>query len=185
VGEATLSDQRLLIAGDGRADVREADAFTAELVPLLPRATRLAAAMLLDTAAAEDAVQEAAIRAWRKRSNRRPGTDLGPWFLAIVANRCRDVRRAGWARVLRFAEVPALAPADPPGGDTAAVVDVRRALLALPHHDRLVVVLRYYLDLPFAEVAVVAGCSVEAAKSRMRRAEARLRTALGTPEVRR
>ena len=69
----------------------EADAFEAELRPLLQEAVRLATGMLLSAVEAEDAVQEACVRAWGRRANRRQGTDLRPWFLGIVANQCREV----------------------------------------------------------------------------------------------
>jgi RNA polymerase sigma-70 factor (ECF subfamily) len=168
--------QDVAVAGDERAE-----AFAAELSALFPRALRLAAGMLLDPAAAEDAVQEAAIRAWRKRANLRAESPLGPWFLAIVANQCREVRRGRWVRVLGFPAVPA-EPAAPPATDPSGALDVRRALRRLEHRDRLALVLRYYLDLPLAEVATVSGCSVEAARSRVRRGEAALRSQLGAEE---
>jgi len=141
--------------------------FEAELRPLLPQALRLATAMLLDGAAAEDAVQEAALRAWQRRENRREASALGPWFLGIVANRCRETRRARWLRVVKLAEPPERVAE---GADLAAGLDVRRALRALPYGARLALVLRFFLDLPLEEVAAVLGCSVEAARSRVRRA---------------
>ena len=135
--------------------------------PLLGVALRLATAMRLERNDAEDAVQEAALRAWRRRQNRRPGTDLRPWFLAIVANQCRETRRARWASVLRFADPPDGAAAL--AADSAGSVDISRALRRLPHDIRLAVVLRFYLDLSFEEVAATSGCSLEAARSRVRR----------------
>ena len=141
--------------------------FEAELRPLLGVALRLATAMRLERNDAEDAVQEAALRAWRRRQNRRPGTDLRPWFLAIVANQCRETRRARWASVLRFAVPPDGAAAL--AADSAGSVDISRALRRLPHDIRLAVVLRFYLDLSFDEVAATSGCSLEAARSRVRR----------------
>jgi RNA polymerase sigma factor (sigma-70 family) len=156
--------------------------FEAELRPLLGMALRLATAMRLDRNDAEDAVQEASLRAWRRRENRRPGTDLRPWFLAIVANQCRETHRARWASVLRFADPPGIAAV--PGTDAAGDVDIATALRRLPHDIRLAVVLRYYLDLSFQEVAATAGCSVEAARSRVRRGLAALSTLLTTSETR-
>jgi RNA polymerase sigma-70 factor (ECF subfamily) len=150
---------------------------------VLPRATRLAAGLLLDAAGAEDAVQEAAIRAWRKQGNLRPGTPMAPWFLAIVANQCREARRGRRLSVLRLGE-QAAQHGSSQDADPSGVLDVRRALRSLGHHDRLALVLRYYLDLPLAEVATVSRCSVEAARSRVRRGEALLRSQLGDDEVR-
>ncbi len=155
-------------------------AFEAELRPLLHPALRLAAAMRLDPQDAEDAVQEAALRAWRKRDNRREGTDLRPWFLAIVANQCRETRRHRWASVLRSADPPTPLL---PSADLAAGADVIAALRALPDAVRLAVVLRFYLDLPFDEVASVSGCSVDAAKARVRRGLQTLGTTLRLQEA--
>jgi RNA polymerase sigma factor (sigma-70 family) len=143
-----------------------ADDFDTELRPLIPTALRLAAGMRLDPQDAEDAVQSAALRAWSKRGNRRPGTDLRPWFLAIVANQCRETRRSRWASVLRFADPPDV---DTLIGDTAGAIDLVNALRRMPPRIRLAVVARYYLDLPFDEVAAICGCSVDAAKARVRR----------------
>ncbi len=168
---------------EGRADAvdvlthgREADAFEAELAPLLDEAVRLATGMLLNAVEAEDAVQDACVRAWRRRANRREGTDLRPWFLGIVANQCREALRGPWWQVLRIAEPEGRRESRT--GDSAALIDLRAALARLPHRRRLVVVLRYYLDLPFEDVAAAAGCSVDAAKALARRATTDLQRAL-------
>jgi RNA polymerase sigma factor (sigma-70 family) len=155
--------------------------FEAELRPLLGAALRLATAMRLDRNDAEDAVQEAALRAWRRRGNRHPGTELRPWFLAIVANQCRETRRGRWASVLRFAEPPETSSEQAP--DTAGSLDVTTALRRLPYDIRLAVILRYYLDLPFEEVAATSGCTVEAARSRVRRGLTALATTLTASET--
>ena len=165
----------------GAADVlargdAEADAFEAELGPLLEEAVRLASGMLLNAVEAEDAVQDACVRAWRRRANRREGTDLRPWFLGIVANQCRDVRRGRWWRVLRTAEPDV--SCERQAGDSAASIDLRNAIARLPYRRRLIIVLRYYLDLPFEEVAAAAGCSVDAAKALAQRGTADLQRAL-------
>ena len=160
-------------------DEAQADRFDAELRPLIPTALRLAAAMRLDPHDAEDAVQTAALRAWRSRDNRRPDTELRPWFLAIVANQCRETRRGRWASVLRFADPPA---PEAPAVDTAGILDVISALRRVPPRVRLALVLRFYLDLPFEEVASISGCSVDAAKSRVRRGIESLKTTLNVQE---
>jgi RNA polymerase sigma factor (sigma-70 family) len=164
---------------DGARERALADDFDAELRPLIPTALRLAAGMRLDPQDAEDAVQSAALRAWSKRGNRRPDTDLRPWFLAIVANQCRETRRARWASVLRFAEPPEV---QRPIGDTAGAIDLVNALRRMPPRIRLAVVARYYLDLPFDEVASICGCSVDAAKARVRRGIQTLTSTLGLQE---
>lgn len=156
--------------------------FESELRPLLGVAMRLATAMRLDRNDAEDAVQEAALRAWRRRQNRRAGTELRPWFLAIVANQCRETRRGRWMSVLRFADPPDESAVL--NANSARTLDMATALRRLPHDIRLAVVLRYYLDLSYEEVATTSGCSVDAARSRVRRGLAALATTLKTSETR-
>src|SRR5450759_505998 len=68
-------------------------AFANSIEPLLTMAFRLAYGMLRNRDDAEDAVQEAAMKAWRKRATFRPGAEPRPWFLAIVANECKMARR--------------------------------------------------------------------------------------------
>jgi RNA polymerase sigma-70 factor (ECF subfamily) len=137
--------------------------------------------MLQDRTEAEDVVQEAAVKAWRKLGTFRLGADFKPWFLAIVANQCRMVRRTSWWSVLRLERTPA----DRSGLETNSVLsmDLRRALLVLPSDQRAAIALHFYLDLPLNEVAEVLGVSVAGVKSRINRALKRMRPALATNEV--
>src|SRR5690242_1298448 len=75
-------------------------AFEILLRPLLEPGYRLAGGMLQDAQAAQDAVQEAAFKAWRKLRQLRDGSDMRPWFLGIVANECRSARRSRWSSVV-------------------------------------------------------------------------------------
>ena len=59
------------------------DSFDQHLERVLDPAFRLAMTMLNDRAAAEDAVQEASLKAWRHQDRFRPGAELRPWFLAM------------------------------------------------------------------------------------------------------
>jgi DNA-directed RNA polymerase specialized sigma24 family protein len=89
-----------------RAVQGDADSFSQLIQPLLDPAYRLAAVMLSDRSAAEDAVQEASVKAWRKlRQLRGDVSSLRPWFLSIVANECRMARRKRWWSVIRMADV--------------------------------------------------------------------------------
>ena len=150
--------------GDGAA-------FAEIIRPQYDAAFRLAYGLLHDTGEAEDAVQDAAFKAWRRLGNLREGASLRPWFLGIVANQCRDVSRSAWWSVLKV---------DPPEEaalprDLAESIDLRRAVRRLSHDERLVLVLRYYLDMPFEEIATTLGISIRAARSRVERAVHRLR----------
>ena len=108
-----------------------------------------------------------------------PGTELRPWFFAIVANQCRELLHGRWIRVVRLDPSATVLAARAHRPDAAEdILDLRAALLQLSTRDRIALVLRYYLDLSFDDVALIAGCSVEAAKSRVRRGESALRSVL-------
>jgi RNA polymerase sigma-70 factor, ECF subfamily len=160
----------------------DAASFSILIEPLLDPAYRLAAVMLADRGAAEDAVQEASIKAWRKlRQLRGDEKSLRPWFLSIVANECRMARRQRWWGVLKLAEMPS---AQAGGGERDAVSsDLKSALLRLSPDERLPLVLHFYLDLPLDEVASALGVSAAAAKSRIYRAAHKLRSDLTLEEV--
>lgn len=164
------------IAGEGLLD--EAD-FDALVGPLIEPAFKLAVVMLRDPHEAQDAVQEATIKAWRSRSGLRDQAAVRPWFLAIVANQCRSVRRVRWWSVIRMDSMPRAVAG--PDEHEDLKLDLGRELALLPSTDRTALFLFFYLDLPLREVARVLRISPQAAKSRVHRAVARLR--LGMVEV--
>ncbi len=147
-------------------------AFEDLIGPLVEPALRLAHSMLGDRWEAEDATQEAITRAWRKLRQLRPGMPVRPWFLAIVVNQCRNMRRNRWFSTARIAEVFQGSRLDEADIER---VDVARALARLPSRDRQVLFLHFYLDLPVDEVALALGISAAAAKGRIYRACHRLR----------
>ncbi len=146
-------------------------AFAGLLRPEYRSAFRLAYGLLQDVDDAEDAVQDAAFAAWRQISNLRTGAAMRPWFLGIVANQCRSVKRSRWWSVTKSDPPETEAPAP----DLAASIDLRRALRRIGHDERLVLVLRYYLDLPFEDIAATIGSTPKAARTRVERAIRRLR----------
>lgn len=146
--------------------------------PVLPAAYRLAVAMLRSDLDAEDAVQEATYKAWRHRDRFRTGAEVRPWLLTIVANECRALRRNRWWSVVRWPGALNVSPER--AEDSGDASHLHRAINALPYEQKIAVVLRYYLDLSFDEVAQVLRISVGAAKSRTYRALKRLRL---DPEV--
>jgi RNA polymerase sigma-70 factor (ECF subfamily) len=155
----------------------DSTAFGLLLDQLWEPAYRLAFSMLRDREAAEDSVQEAALKAWRSVRKLRADTlSLRPWFITIVANQCRSTRRSRWWRVMRFADVPE--QEDRSVGGIEQRLDLSRALRTLSEEHRLVLALRYFVDLPVDEVAQVLGISVPATKSRILRALKALRPAL-------
>jgi RNA polymerase sigma factor (sigma-70 family) len=173
-----------LVADDATpaAMLSEPADFTAQLEAVLDAAHRLATVMLRDRSAAEDAVQEAALKAWRKHGQLRGGAaGFRTWFLSIVANECRMARRARWWHVIRLAEPPE--PSAAAGADALTSSDLRDAVLRLDPADRAALFCFFYLDLPMEEVARVLGVSPSAARSRVYRAAQRLRPELDREEL--
>src|SRR5215469_11526600 len=153
--------------------------FELALEEAIGPAYRLACGMVHDGHAAEDLVQEAAVKAWRKRHQLRPGTPLRPWFLGIDANQCRGHFRHRWTSVLKQADVVV----ESSSGDLDAHADLRRELLRLGADDRLIVVLHVHLDMSLEDVAAVTGKSLSAVRGRFYRAIRKLRIRLELQEA--
>jgi RNA polymerase sigma-70 factor (ECF subfamily) len=160
---------------------REKD-FERLILPLAEPGYRLACAMLHDPQAAQDAVQEASLTAWRKLSGVRDRGRLRPWFLGIVVNECRNSRRLKWVADVNLG-LPAKLTIASAEEKVLQGADLRRAVSQLDPRDRLVVILFFYVDLPLDEVATVVGSSVGAARARLYRAVKRLRPDLEIQEA--
>jgi RNA polymerase sigma factor (sigma-70 family) len=134
---------------------------------------------------AEDAVQEAFVKAYRALATFHQGWPFRPWLLRIVTNEARNRRRAGGRRMALALRVIEDRPAGDaaPSPEAAVLVHERRAALAaaigrLRDEDRLVVTCRYLLDLSEAETAQTLGLPAGTVKSRLARSLARLRVDL-------
>ena len=151
-------------------------AFNKLLEIVLEPGYKLACGMLHDPQAAEDAVQEAALKAWRKLGQLREGQALRPWFLSIVANECREIRRSRWWSVVKWPET--VTPEESSPDTVVRGIELRRALGRLDRDKRLVLVLHWYLDLPLTEIALICGASVHAVEARLTRGIRELRQEL-------
>ena len=174
----TDPEQRLI----ARAKQGDIEAFEGILGPSIVAAHRYAFAFLHDLGLAEDAVQEAAVRAWRKLGRLHPGSPFRPWFLGIVARQCRDEMRRRWWRVIRVpqAEGPRL---ELPEDAVLRRAMLRDAMGELTDRERQVLILRIVLDLPWSDVASVAGVTEAGARTRYYRALERMRFTRGSQEV--
>ena len=149
-------------------------------------AFRTAMLITRDAAEAEDAAQEGFMRAWRALPRFQAGRPLRPWLLTIVANEARNRRRAGGRRehlVLRVAGEGRPAGEAAPSPEAALLAgetrtELARALARLEERDRLVLGLRFLLDLGEEETAAALGVRRGTVKSRTSRALARLRAAM-------
>jgi len=130
---------------------------------------------------AEDLLQVALERAWRRGARYREGSPE-PYVRRILLNASID--RWRWLR--RRAEEPFPhsdhgTPAADPAGAVARRDLLMRSLATLPPRQRAVLVLRYWEDHSEAEVAAIMGCSVGTVKSQASRGLARLRQLAGPP----
>lgn len=152
-------------------------AFERLVEPLLHPGYDLACAVLRDRAAAEDAVQEAAVKAWRAFPTLRDEGRARAWFLKIVLNQCRATMRTRWWRshLLTDRVEAEVQPAD---AGAELRLDLERALRVLSREQRAVLTLAYQLDLPQEEIARVLGVRLGTVKSRLHRAVTRLRSVL-------
>jgi RNA polymerase sigma-70 factor, ECF subfamily len=119
----------------------------------LDAAYRLARAILRDTAEAEDATHDAFVVAWRKWSSLRDPARFDAWFNRILVNTCRNrLLRTSRTRTTDISGEIAIS-----GADAFAQAHDRdllaNAIAGLSADPRLVVVLRFYLDLPVEEIA--------------------------------
>lgn len=124
-------------------------------------------------------MQEAAFRAWRKIGNVRPGAEFRPWFLAIVANECRRVRRLRWWSVTLSSQID-WGQESPMNVEA---IDVAKAFAHLNVADRQILVLRYYANLSMQETADALGLTTAAAKSKIHRALRKLRPYVASDDV--
>jgi len=141
-------------------------------------AFRTAMLITQDAAEAEEAAQDAFVKAWRALRRFREGEPWRPWLLTIVANEARNRRRStGRRQALELRLVP-----DGQAGSAETAVlagETRSTLLAalarLRDDDRLVLGCRYLLELSEAETAAALGVKSGTVKSRTSRALERLR----------
>lgn len=151
-----------------------------------PAAYRAALSITGDADEAEDATQDACIKAYLALAAFKPGSAFRPWLLQIAVNEARNRRRSGWRRA-KAVERAALnntssgrIDAEP---ELATLESERRealrsALSALRPTDRALVGARYFFSLSEAEMAGRLGLARGTIKSRLSRALARLRTAM-------
>lgn len=167
------------VTSDASPGQARRSAFLAAAQPALDRAYRLAGLILSNATEAEDAVQDALVTAWQSFDRLREAERFDAWFDRIVVNGCRDRLRR--RQVVRF--VPIEAGGDPAGADPFRVVLERDALLGglagLTDDERIVVVLRFWADLPLEAIADRTGWPLGTVKSRLHRALGRLREQLG------
>jgi RNA polymerase sigma-70 factor (ECF subfamily) len=176
----TAADAELV----ARARAGEDDAF-AELVRRHhAHVIGLCVSMLGDEAAAEDAAQEAFLKAHRSLSAFRGDAAFSTWLYRIAANKCLDARRKlareksqSLDALLDAEDGPSLERLLATEGPERSAADkqlVEAVLAELPEAYRMILTLREVSGLDYKEIAEVMDCSLDSVKARLRRARAEL-----------
>ncbi|MBN1484450.1 MAG: sigma-70 family RNA polymerase sigma factor [Chloroflexia bacterium] len=143
----------------------------------------LAYRMLGNAQDAEDASQEAFLRAYRALSSFKIGRKFSSWLLSIASNLCIDIlrrRRYIWLS-LEDVSFRLSASTEDPGHNVLRqehADQVQLLLGQIPEKYRLVVVLRYWYDLSYKEIAETTGLSLNTVKTRLHRARHMLARAM-------
>jgi RNA polymerase sigma factor (sigma-70 family) len=124
---------------------------------------------------AEDAAQEAAVRAWRRRDSCQTPERPAPWISTIARNEALRLMRPGRAESLEESELPAEASHE---DDVLGKTDIARAIDGLPGLDRELVRGRFWDDLDYRQLGLRLDISEGTARVRLHRALGRLREAL-------
>lgn len=161
-----------------RAQRGDREAFGQLAAAEVDRLVAVARLVLRDPDLAEDAVQEALVRCWRRLPRLRDIDRFDGWLYRILVNAAVDEAK----RRRRFETSVEIGHAEPATSDDVQVIIDRDQLdqgfrrLSIDH--RVVVVLHHYLGLPLADIADVLGIPVGTAKSRYHYAMSALRDAL-------
>lgn len=161
------------------------DAFGALADQHMRRMVGTAGLMLRSRDAADDAAQEALVRAWRDLPSLRDPDRFQPWLYRVLVRTCHDHLRRSASRsaIHRVDQALDLATADP--ADSVAERDaVDAGLSRLTPDQRTILVLRYYLDLSLEEISGVIGVPVGTVKSRTHRALRAMHAAMAAEERR-
>lgn len=138
---------------------------------------RLCTLLLRDASLAQDAVQDAFLKAYRQHGTWRGEASEKTWLTAIAVNVCRDYRRSGWFRhVAREKDVADLPEprADFAFPDNTVITEV----MGLPEKYREVILLRYYQSMKQKDIAKALRLSDRAVRLRLQKANAILRERL-------
>ena len=160
-------------------DARGPD-LTAWLAQGYAQAYRTARLILRNPSDAEEAVQDAFLRAWRFRTSVRDDEGVRPWLYRVLVNACysklrRESKHRATVGPERLEAVASTGPSpEVAAGRSDVARTVREALAALPDGLRIPVVLRYYSGLSEKEIARAIGRETGTVKSRLHEARRRL-----------
>ena len=155
------------------------DAFASLAAPRLDRMYATATLILRDRGRAEDAVQDALVRAWRDLPRLRDYDRFEAWLGRLLVNACRDESRRGRRHESNLRLLPDHDRPVPADADMLADRDaIGQGMRTLSVDHRAVIVHHYYLGLSMPEIADALDIPVGTAKSRLHHARQALRSAI-------
>jgi RNA polymerase sigma-70 factor (ECF subfamily) len=163
---------------------RDVDRFERVVLPHLDDAYTLARYLLRDQHDAQDAVQDAVLRALRYFETYRDG-DARAWLLAIVRNCCLTRHKKAKAEQVNISFDDDIdVPHEGRGTDAGAIEQseraaLQRAMAVLPEEFREVIVLREIQELSYREISDVVGVPIGTVMSRLARGRRKLAAAMG------
>lgn len=162
-----------------RARDGDADAFAVLVRESGGRLLAIAYRILRDLPAAEDAVQQTFVTAWRSLAGLRDPERFDAWLHRILVRACTaEMRRSGRRATEALPLATEVAEDAHALRRVAERDEMERVFRRLSPEQRAVVVLRYYLDLRQEEIAETLGIPVGTVKSRLHHATSALRAAL-------
>ena len=138
--------------------------------------------MTRDRGLAEDAVQEALLKAWQKLPSLRLNGNLKSWLVRIVINEVKQQWRKKHLLEVSLEEAKEIS-SGLPGIETAIIGaeerrTLREAVKMLPDNQKEILVLRYFAEFTIPEIAKATGCREGTVKSRLSRGTERLKKIL-------
>lgn len=142
---------------------------------VIPQLRRYARAMLADSSAADDLVQDTLERAWSRFSQWQTGSDMRAWMFGIMHNLRIDQLRRPALATRPIEEEDFEMPTRPTQADRLEVRDLASALQLLPEEQREILLLVALEEMPYAEISTMLGIPVGTVMSRLSRGRERLR----------
>ena len=164
-----------------RAQRGDHEAFDALASAAYHRLYAIARRILRDGYAAEDAVQETLVRAWRDLRGLRDRDRFDAWLHRLLIHACADQSRYDRRSRIGFGIAIEQLDRPDPTDDVARLIDrdeIERAFLGLSVEHRAVLVLTHYVGLPAAEVAQILGIPTGTVYSRLHHGTRAMRTFL-------
>ena len=136
---------------------------------------------LRDAIAAQDAVQETFLKAYKGYEAFRGESQERTWLMSIAINVCRDMNRSAWLRHIDRRVTPEDVPLPAPQDEEALAL--AEAIRRMPNRHRDVILLYYYQDMTIKEVAEALHAAPSTILKRLNQAKDKLKTLLTEDEL--